>query len=46
LKRKGLRTLVPPQPGEAFNNHSIAFMRARYGVNFELVDTDERAGVL
>jgi methylmalonyl-CoA/ethylmalonyl-CoA epimerase len=46
LKMKGLRTLVPPQPGEAFNNHNIAFMRARYGLNFELIDTDERAGVL
>jgi methylmalonyl-CoA/ethylmalonyl-CoA epimerase len=46
LKAKGLRTLVPPQPGEAFNNHDIAFMRAKYGLNFELIDTDERAGVL
>jgi methylmalonyl-CoA/ethylmalonyl-CoA epimerase len=46
LKFKGLRTLVSPQPGEAFNNHDIAFMRARFGLNFELIDTDERAGVL
>lgn len=46
LKAKGLRTLVAPQPGEAFNNHDIAFMRARYGLNFELIDTDERASVL
>jgi methylmalonyl-CoA/ethylmalonyl-CoA epimerase len=46
LKAKGLRTLVAPQPGEAFNNHDIAFMRARYGLNFELIDTDERANVL
>ena len=46
LNMKGLRTLVPPQPGEAFNNHNIAFMRARYGLNFELIDTDERAGLL
>ncbi|MBI3212930.1 MAG: VOC family protein [Mycobacterium sp.] len=46
LRAKGLRTLVPPQPGEAFGNHEIAFMRARYGLNFELIDTDERAGLL
>lgn len=46
LRAKGLRTLVPPQPGEAFGNHEIAFMRARYGLNFELTDTDERAGLL
>ncbi|HBZ19823.1 MAG TPA: hypothetical protein DEO60_01730 [Bacteroidales bacterium] len=43
LKEKGLITLVPPQPGEAFNNHNIAFLLARYGLNIELIDTDERA---
>jgi methylmalonyl-CoA/ethylmalonyl-CoA epimerase len=43
LKEKGLVTLVPPQPGEAFNNHNIAFLLARYGLNIELIDTDERA---
>lgn len=46
LRGKGLRTLVAPQPGEAFNNHEIAFMRARYGLNIEVIDTDERAGLL
>ena len=46
LKGKGLLTLVPPQPGEAFNNHDIAFMLARYGLNIELIDTDEKAGIL
>lgn len=46
LKRNGLLTLVPPQPGEAFNNHDIAFMLARYGLNIELIDTDEKAGRL
>ncbi len=44
LKGKGLLTLVPPQPGEAFNNHDIAFMLAKYGLNIELVETDEKAG--
>ena len=39
-------TLVQPQPGEAFNNHNIAFLLARYGLNIELIDTDEKAGLL
>ena len=46
LKEKGLITLVPPQPGEAFNNHNIAFVLARYGLNIEVIDTDEKAGLL
>lgn len=46
LREKGLITLVPPQPGEAFNNHDIAFLLAKYGVNIELIDTDEKAGIL
>src|SRR5665647_1600970 len=33
LKEEGLLTLVPPQPSEAFNNHDIAFLLARYGLN-------------
>lgn len=44
LKEKGLLLLIPPQPGEAFSNHDIAFMLARYGLNVELIDTDEKAG--
>jgi methylmalonyl-CoA/ethylmalonyl-CoA epimerase len=46
LKKEGLISLVPPQPGEAFNNHNIAFLFARYGLNIELIDTDEKAGML
>jgi methylmalonyl-CoA/ethylmalonyl-CoA epimerase len=46
LKKEGLLSLVPPQPGEAFNNHNIAFLLAKYGLNVELIDTDERAGKL
>lgn len=46
LTEKGLITLVKPQPGEAFNNHEIAFLLARYGLNIELIDTDEKAGLL
>lgn len=46
LAGKGLLKLVSPQPGEAFNNHNIAFMLAKYGLNVELIDTDEKAGLL
>ena len=46
LTSKGLITLVPPEPGEAFNNNDIAFLLARYGLNIELIDTDEKAGLL
>jgi methylmalonyl-CoA/ethylmalonyl-CoA epimerase len=46
LKSEGLKMLVPPQPGEAFNNHDIAFLFGRYGMNIELIDTDEKAGRL
>jgi len=46
LTGKGLLTLVSPQPGEAFNNHNIAFLLARYGLNIELIDTSEKAGLL
>lgn len=46
LTEKGLITLVPPQPGEAFNNHNIAFMLAKHGLSIELIDTDEKAGIL
>lgn len=46
LTEKGLIKLVPPQPGEAFNNHEIAFLLSRYNLNVELIDTDEKAGII
>lgn len=46
LSSKGLITLAHPQPGEAFNNHEIAFMLAKYGLNIELIDTDEKARLI
>jgi methylmalonyl-CoA/ethylmalonyl-CoA epimerase len=46
LTGKGLITLVNPQPGEAFNNNKIAFMLGKHGLNVELIDTDEKAGIL
>lgn len=45
LSSKGLITLAPPQPGEAFNNHNIAFLLAKFGLNIELIDTDEKAAL-
>ncbi|HEX2920166.1 MAG TPA: VOC family protein [Bacteroidales bacterium] len=45
LKKSGLRVLVSPEPGEAFNNNNVAFLLARYGMNIELIDTDEKAGL-
>jgi methylmalonyl-CoA/ethylmalonyl-CoA epimerase len=46
LKKKGLLLMVPPQPGEAFNNNNIAFMLGKFGMNIELIDTVEKAGIL
>jgi methylmalonyl-CoA/ethylmalonyl-CoA epimerase len=43
LKGKGMLTLTPPQPGEAFDNNLIAFLFAKNNMNIELIDTDERA---
>ncbi len=46
LLGKGLRLLVEPQPGEAFDNEDVAFLYAKNGLNIELIDTDKRAGKL
>lgn len=43
LQEMGLKVLVPPQPGEAFENENIAFVFARQGLNIEVIDTDKRA---
>jgi len=45
LKSEGFKILAVPQPGEAFNNHNIAFLLGRFGMNIELIDTDEKAGI-
>lgn len=45
LRKKGMRVVVPPQPGEAFMNHPIAFLVAEGNLNVELIDTDEKAGL-
>ncbi len=45
LKAKKQRIIASPQPGEAFDNHDIAFVYSQ-GVNIELIDTEERAEML
>jgi methylmalonyl-CoA/ethylmalonyl-CoA epimerase len=46
LTDSGARLLVPPQPGEAFNNHDIAFLWVESNLNIELIDTTEKTGWL
>lgn len=46
LSGRGLRILSPPEPGEAFDDHLIAFGYAGCGLNIELIDTDERRAQL
>ncbi len=44
LVERGAQLLVAPQPGEAFNGHPIAFLRAVNNLNIELIDTSEKQG--
>lgn len=44
LAADGVRVLAPPQPGEAFDDHLIAFCYLGLGLNVELVDSDARRG--
>jgi methylmalonyl-CoA/ethylmalonyl-CoA epimerase len=44
LQAEGAMLMVPPQPGEAFKNHDIAFLLARNNLNIELIDTAEKQG--
>ncbi len=46
FKEKGARLIVPPEPGEAFNNNEIAFMLVENNLNVELIDSAEKAGWL
>lgn len=46
LKQKGANFIVPPEPGEAFKNHEIAFFLVNNSLNVELIDTDEKTGCL
>lgn len=44
LESKEAKFLVPPEPGEAFNNNKISFFLARNNLNVELIDTEEKQG--
>jgi methylmalonyl-CoA/ethylmalonyl-CoA epimerase len=44
LTEKGAVLVVPPEPGEAFENHEIAFLIATHKINVELIDTDRKQG--
>ena len=44
LEEKGAIPVVPPEPGEAFNNHRIAFLLGKNNLNIELIDTSEKHG--
>ena len=44
LEGKGVKIHVPPEPGEAFKNHDIAFFLVNNTLNVELIDTDEKTG--
>jgi len=46
FKKMGLRVLCEPKPGEAFENHPIAFVYTRQGLNIELIDTMKKAKVI
>ena len=42
MQAMGLKILLPPEPGEAFDGENIAFVYAKHGLNIELIDTDKR----
>lgn len=44
LEAKEAKFLVPPEPGEAFENNDIAFFLAKNNLNVELIDTKEKKG--
>jgi methylmalonyl-CoA/ethylmalonyl-CoA epimerase len=45
-KRNEIRVIVHPQPGEAFENQSIAFAMVKNNLNIEFIDTEKRAKML
>ena len=42
LVANGARLLAAPAPGEAFDDHLIAFLYLGSGLNVELIDSDDR----
>lgn len=46
LRELRVRVVAPPAPGEAFDDHSIAFGYLGFGTAIELIDTDARRALL
>jgi len=46
LRALGAHIVTPPEPGEAFNDHLIAFAVVASGLRVEIIDTDTRRGEL
>ena len=46
LAASGARVLAQPAPGEAFDEHLIAFLYLGMGMNVEIIDTDARRSLL
>ncbi len=46
LATRGARLIAGPEPGEAFDDHLIAFLYLGFGLNIEVIDTDLRRGLL
>ena len=42
LTQRGARVIASPAPGEAFDDHAIAFLYLGLGMNVEVIDTDAR----
>lgn len=43
---RGARVTAHPEPGEAFDDHLIAFLYMGMGLSVELIDTDSRRGLI
>lgn len=46
LSQRGLKQIVAPQPGEAFENSNIGFMLSSNGLNVEIIDTKNKANII
>jgi methylmalonyl-CoA/ethylmalonyl-CoA epimerase len=46
LTERGARVLAQPAPGEAFDEHLIAFLYLGMGMNVEIIDTDARRSLV
>jgi methylmalonyl-CoA epimerase len=46
LEERGARITADPLPGEAFDDHLIAFAYVAGGLNIEVIDTDKRRNLI